>query len=142
MSKSFDDGASFVVNEVSLEIATGTLTALLGGSGCGKTTTLRMINRLIEPTSGRIFVHEQNILDADPVMHRRGIGYVVQGAGLFPHFSVAENVAVVPKLLGWAPSRIRDRVNELLDLVELPPSKFRDRLPAQLSGGQQQRVGF
>ena len=115
---------------------------LLGGSGCGKTTTLKMINRLIEPTSGRIRVDGRNVCDTDPVTLRRGIGYVFQGIGLFPHMTVAENVAVVPRLLEWPPAGIRDRVDELLTMVHLPPAEYRQRLPRELSGGQQQRVGF
>jgi osmoprotectant transport system ATP-binding protein len=115
---------------------------LLGGSGCGKTTTLKMINRLIEATSGRILVDGRNVRESDPVALRRGIGYVFQGIGLFPHLTVAENIAVVPRLLRWDPGRIAERVAELLELVHLPPDEYRDRRPGQLSGGQQQRVGF
>ena len=101
-----------------------------------------MINRLIEPTSGRIEVGGRNIADLDPVTLRRGIGYVLQSISLFPHMTVAENIAVVPGLLRWPPLRIQRRVNELLDMVHLPPDKYRGRLPRELSGGQQQRVGF
>jgi osmoprotectant transport system ATP-binding protein len=115
---------------------------LLGGSGCGKTTTLKMINRLIEPTAGRILVGGQDVLAADPVTLRRGIGYVFQGIGLFPHLTVADNVALVPRLLGWPLERIQARVEELLEMVHLPAEQYRTRWPRQLSGGQQQRVGF
>ena len=136
------DGGCHAVRDVSLRVRAGQMLVLLGGSGCGKTTTLKMINRLIDPTSGRIEVNGQDVRAADPVQLRRGIGYVFQGIGLFPHLSVAENVAVVPKLLGWPRERTDKRVDELLDMVHLPPDEFRRRLPAQLSGGQQQRVGF
>ena len=140
--KSYDGGRTFTVSDVCLEVPAGKLLVLLGGSGCGKTTTLKMINRLIEPTAGRIEVNGQDVRAADPVQLRRGIGYVFQGIGLFPHLTVAENVAVVPRLLGWTKARTDQRVDELLDMVHLPPDEFRRRLPAQLSGGQQQRVGF
>ena len=136
------DAERYAVRDVSLRVPRGAMLVLLGGSGCGKTTTLKMINRLIEPTSGRIEVNGQDVRAADPVLLRRGIGYVFQGIGLFPHLTIAENVAVVPKLLGWEPERINKRVDELLDMVHLPPAEFRDRQPQQLSGGQQQRVGF
>ena len=142
VSKSFDGGGRFSVRDVSLRVPEGELLVLLGGSGCGKTTTLKMINRLIEPTTGRILVAGHDVRAADPVTLRRGIGYVFQGIGLFPHLSVADNVAVVPRLLGWSPERIQARVDELLELVHLPAEQYRTRQPGQLSGGQQQRVGF
>jgi osmoprotectant transport system ATP-binding protein len=142
VSKSFDGGGHYSVNEVSLLVPRGNLLVLLGGSGCGKTTTLKMINRLIDPTSGRLFVDGRDVRLLDPVQLRRSIGYVFQGSGLFPHMTVAENIAVVPKLLKWSKERIRARVDELLELVKLPTEQYRDRLPRQLSGGQQQRVGF
>src|SRR4051812_36439235 len=142
VSKSFDGGRRFAVEDVSLRVPEGELLVLLGGSGCGKTTTLKMINRLIEPSAGRILVDGRDVSAADPVQLRRSIGYVFQGIGLFPHMSVAENVAVVPKLLHWPAGRIAAPVDELLKLVHLPPEQYRGRLPAQLSGGQQQRVGF
>src|SRR5215472_7511993 len=109
VSKSFDGGRHFAVQEVSLHVPEGELLVLLGGSGCGKTTTLKMINRLIEPSAGRIEVNGQDVRALDPVQLRRGIGYVFQGIGLFPHLSVAENIAVVPKLLRWPKERIADR---------------------------------
>src|SRR6266487_5321219 len=113
VSKTYDTGY-FAVSEVSLRVPQGQTLVLLGGSGCGKTTTLKMINRLIEPTSGTIMVDGRNVRDLDPVQLRRGIGYVFQGIGLFPHLTVADNVAVVPRLLGWPPDRIAARVEELL----------------------------
>ena len=140
--KSFDGGARYSVHGLSLHVPRGKMLALLGGSGCGKTTTLKMINRLIDPTSGRVVVDGRDVRQVDPVQLRRGIGYVFQGSGLFPHMSVAENIAVVPKLLRWPKERICTRVEELLELVNLPADQYRDRLPRQLSGGQQQRVGF
>src|SRR5712691_11341336 len=120
VSKSYDGGKSFSVYDVCLTVPAGHLLVLLGGSGCGKTTTLKMVNRLIEPTSGRILVNGQDVRSVDPVQLRRGIGYVFQGIGLFPHLTVAENVAVVPRLLRWPVGRIATRVEELLTLVHLP----------------------
>ena len=135
-------GSSVVaVDRLSLDIASGELVVLLGESGCGKTTTLKMINRLIEPTSGDIDIDGRNTRQLDPVALRRQIGYVFQGVGLFPHMTVGENVAVVPGLLQWKPADIASRVEELLELVGLPAGEYRDRLPAALSGGQRQRVG-
>jgi osmoprotectant transport system ATP-binding protein len=142
VSKTYDGGATFAVRDVSLEVPRGELLVLLGGSGSGKTTTLKMINRLIPPTAGRIEVGGRPVADMDPVELRRGIGYVLQGIGLFPHLSVAENVAVVPRLLRWPAARVAERVDELLRLVRLPPERYARRLPRELSGGQQQRVGF
>lgn len=142
LSKSYDGGARYAVNDISLRVPEGQLCVLLGGSGCGKTTTLKMINRLVEPTSGRIEVGGRDVREMDPVALRRGIGYVFQGIGLFPHMTIMENIAVVPRLLKWPAARIQSRVDELLALVHLPPEEYRTRLPAQLSGGQQQRVGF
>ena len=129
------------VDDITLEIPAGEIVMLVGPSGCGKTTTMKMINRLIEPTSGRIFIGDEDVTDQNPDQLRRHIGYVIQGAGLFPHYSVGQNIALVPRLLGWDKGRIRARVDELLDLVGLEPDQFRDRYPRQLSGGQQQRVG-
>ncbi len=142
VSKSFDGGQHFAVRDVSLRVPEGRLLVLLGGSGSGKTTTLKMINRLVEPTAGRILVDGKDVRSADPVALRRGIGYVIQSVGLFPHLIVAGNIAVVPRLLGWPPDKIAARVDELLELVHLPATEYRTRWPAQLSGGQQQRVGF
>jgi osmoprotectant transport system ATP-binding protein len=140
VTKAYEAG-HLAVDDLSLEVAVGELCVLVGPSGCGKTTTMRMINRLIEPTSGRIYVGDDDVLQLDPVQLRRRIGYVIQQIGLFPHMTIADNVATVPRLLGWKGDRIRARVDELLDLVGLPPGSFRDRYPHQLSGGQRQRVG-
>ncbi|GAB4453242.1 MAG: hypothetical protein OHK0029_05670 [Armatimonadaceae bacterium] len=141
VSKSYTSG-TFAVRDLNLRVEEGETVALLGASGCGKTTTLKMINRLIEPTDGRILVGGQDVLGLDPVQLRRGIGYVFQGIGLFPHLTVAENVAVVPGLLGWERARTDARVDDLLELVRLPAAEYRHRYPAELSGGQRQRVGF
>lgn len=130
------------VNGVTCEIEAGQLIVILGPSGCGKTTLLKMVNRLYEPTSGKIYLDGTDIQKMNVTELRRQIGYVIQQSGLFPHMSVAENIAVVPKLLGWSLSRYQARVDELLMLVELSPQEYRDRYPSQLSGGQQQRVGL
>ncbi len=140
--KSFDGAAQPAVDRVSFRVPAGKLLVLLGGSGSGKTTILRMINRLLEPTSGRIEVDGRDIRGVDPVRLRRSIGYVIQGSGLFPHMTVAKNIAVVPQLLGWPADRVRRQVDELLTMVHMPPAEYRERRPGQLSGGQQQRVGF
>jgi osmoprotectant transport system ATP-binding protein len=124
-----------------MQVPAGQLVALVGPSGCGKTTTLKMINRLIEPTSGRILLGEDDVTKVNPVHLRRRIGYVIQNVGLFPHQTVEENVATVPRLLGWDKKRQRARSLELLELVGLDPQTFAKRYPAQLSGGQRQRVG-
>lgn len=142
VSKSYDGGERFAVREVDLAVADGEVVALVGGSGSGKTTTLKMINRLIEPTAGTIRVQGEDVTRSDPVLLRRAIGYAFQGVGLFPHLSVGENVAVTPRLLGWSADRIAARVDELLEMVDLPPADYRDRPSSALSGGQQQRVGF
>ncbi|MGH3095584.1 MAG: ABC transporter ATP-binding protein, partial [Streptosporangiales bacterium] len=141
VSKRFAGQAEPAVRELSLSVASGEIVILIGPSGCGKTTTLRMINRLEEPTSGRIFLAGQDVTDADPDQLRRHIGYVIQQIGLFPHMTIAENVGLIPKVLGWEGRTIRGRVDELLDLVGLDPAAYRDRYPKELSGGQQQRVG-
>ncbi len=140
-SKSFDGGRTHAVQDVSLEIADGETLVLLGSSGCGKTTTLKMINRLVDPTDGTIEVDGRNVLELDPIELRRTMGYVFQGIGLFPHMTVEENVAIVPRLLGWSADKTQKRVAELLEMVGLKPSDYGHRLPQQLSGGQQQRVG-
>ncbi len=141
VSKSFDDGQSYAVHDLSFEIAEGETLILLGSSGCGKTTTLKMINRLIEPSEGEIRVDGTDILSRSPIDLRRSIGYVFQGIGLFPHMTVAENIGIVPRLLGWPAAKRKERALELLELVSLPPDDYADRLPDELSGGQQQRVG-
>jgi osmoprotectant transport system ATP-binding protein len=140
VSKRYPNG-QVAVRELSLEVRDGETCCLVGPSGSGKTTTLRMINRLIEPSSGRILLDGQDVTHIDPVGLRLRMGYVIQQVGLFPHMTVAENVATVPKLLGWDRRRVRRRVAELLDLVGLDAGSFAGRYPRQLSGGQQQRVG-
>jgi osmoprotectant transport system ATP-binding protein len=129
------------VDDLSLVVPEGTTTALIGPSGCGKTTTMRMINRLIDPTEGKIIVNGDDVTKVDPVELRRHIGYVIQQVGLFPHMTIAQNIAAVPKLLGWTEAKIKNRTEELLDLVGLDPSEMLKRYPRQLSGGQRQRIG-
>jgi len=129
------------VDDLSLTVPEGTTVALIGPSGCGKTTTMRMINRLIEPSSGSIKVNGRDVMELDPVQLRRGIGYVIQQVGLFPHVTIAENIATVPRLLRWDRARTERRVDELLEIVGLEPAQMRGRYPHQLSGGQRQRVG-
>lgn len=141
VTKAFPGAPHPAVDGVDLAVGEGRTCVLIGPSGCGKTTTLRMINRLTEPTSGRILVAGRDVAAADPVQLRRGIGYVIQGVGLFPHLTVGANVGTVPRLLGWPRERIAARVAEMLALVGLDPPSFRDRRPASLSGGQRQRVG-
>jgi len=129
------------VNDLSLLVPAGGICVLVGPSGCGKTTSLKMVNRLIEPTSGTILIDGRDVRDDDPVALRRRIGYVIQQVGLFPHQTIAENVATVPRLLGWDCARIRERVDELIELVGLDPARHRGRYPSVLSGGERQRVG-
>jgi len=129
------------IKDLSFKIDEGETCVVIGPSGCGKTTTLKMINRLIEPTGGRILIQDENVLDRNPVELRRGIGYVIQQIGLFPHMTIAENISVVPRLLGWEKERMHKRVDELIEMVGMDPSDFRDRFPRQLSGGQRQRIG-
>jgi osmoprotectant transport system ATP-binding protein len=135
-------GGSNAVRDLSLEIDAAQTCVLIGPSGCGKTTTLRMINRLIDPDSGKIFVDGEDVSTRDPARLRLMMGYVIQSTGLFPHMTVGDNVATVPRLWDWDKARIKARVEELLNLVGLDPSQYRDRYPHQLSGGQRQRVGF
>jgi osmoprotectant transport system ATP-binding protein len=140
--KHFTGAVLNAVDHISLEIADGEMITVVGTSGCGKTTLLKLVNRLYEPDSGTVTLFGKNIADTDPVILRHGIGYVIQQIGLFPHMTVAENIAVVPKILKWNKARIAERVEELLMLVNLAPAEFGKRYPAQLSGGQQQRVGL
>lgn len=130
-----------VVDSVSLTIADGEIATIVGTSGSGKTTLLRMINRLIEPTAGTVRIDGEDTRRVPAYELRRRIGYAIQGHGLFPHRTVAQNIATVPELLGWDKARIAKRVEELMELFQLPPAEYADRLPAELSGGQQQRVG-
>ena len=140
VGKTFADG-TVAVDSLDLDVPRGAVVTLVGPSGCGKSTTLKMVNRLIEPTSGRIFLDGTDVTDADPVELRRGIGYVIQQVGLFPHQTIATNVATVPSLLGWDRKVARARALELLELIGLDPALFAQRYPHQLSGGQRQRVG-
>jgi osmoprotectant transport system ATP-binding protein len=131
------------VDAVSFDVPDGSTCMLVGTSGSGKTTLLRMVNRLIEPTSGRILIDDKDVLKEDPIKLRRRIGYVIQQVGLFPHMTIAENVSITAEIAGgWTKQRLSERVDELLDLVGLPPAEYRKRFPRQLSGGQQQRVGL
>jgi osmoprotectant transport system ATP-binding protein len=146
VSKHYDaatlkSGAPGAVDDLSLTVPAGRICVLVGPSGCGKTTTLKMVNRLIEPSTGRILVDGVDIAGQDVTELRRGIGYVIQQVGLFPHQSIADNVSTVPRLLGWDKARQRSRSDELLSIVGLEPGKYRDRYPSQLSGGERQRVG-
>lgn len=141
VSKIYDD-STLAVDKVSLHIKKGEIFGLIGTSGCGKTTTLKMINRLTEPTSGTIMLDEVSITEQPPEQLRRHMGYVIQNVGLFPHYTIGENISVVPKLLKWDQQKIKMRVRELLDMVGLPPDDYENRLPEALSGGQKQRVGL
>ncbi|MCP4436105.1 MAG: betaine/proline/choline family ABC transporter ATP-binding protein [Actinomycetia bacterium] len=141
VSKTYAGTETPAVEKLSLDIQRGEILVLVGPSGCGKSTTLRLINRMIEPTGGRIIFDGEDVTDVNPDLLRRRIGYVIQQIGLFPHQTIAQNVATVPKMLGWEKSEIGDRVDVLLDMVGLDPAEFRDRYPKELSGGQAQRVG-
>lgn len=141
VSKTYDNGRIRAVQDVSLDVEKGELLVLLGESGCGKTTTLKLINRLIERSAGNIQVGGKDIYDTDPIHLRRRIGYVFQGIGLFPHMTVGENIGTVPRLLQWSRADIDNRVNELLEYVGLQASEYISRYPRELSGGQQQRIG-
>jgi len=141
LTKRFHGQKEQAVDALDLEIPAGEIVVLVGPSGCGKTTTMRMINRLIEPSSGKIIIGGEDVTKINPDRLRRRIGYVIQQVGLFPHMTIADNIAVVPRLLGWDKHRIDDRVDELLELVGLDASDYRRRYPKELSGGQQQRVG-
>jgi osmoprotectant transport system ATP-binding protein len=134
-------GPQGAVVDLSLVVPAGEICVLVGPSGCGKTTSLKMVNRLVEPTSGQVLIDDRDVATIDVTELRRGIGYVIQQIGLFPHQTIADNVATVPKLLGWPKARICNRVDELLDMIGLEPGRVRNRYPAQLSGGERQRVG-
>jgi osmoprotectant transport system ATP-binding protein len=134
-------GDSVAVDNLTVNFKSGETVVLIGPSGCGKTTTLRMINRLIEPTEGSIYINDTDISKINPVELRRNMGYVIQQIGLFPHMNIAQNVGLVPYLKDWSESKRKQRVEELLDFVGMPPSKFYHRYPNELSGGQQQRIG-
>ena len=140
LTKQFSSG-QYAVNQLSLTVQTGEICVLIGPSGCGKTTTMRMINRMVEPDSGRIEVGGRDVMQIDAVELRRSIGYVIPQVGLFPHMTIGENVATVPRMLGWDAARIARRVDELLALVHMEPGQYRGRYPRELSGGQKQRVG-
>ncbi|WP_378953876.1 ABC transporter ATP-binding protein [Pelosinus sp. sgz500959] len=142
VSKKFQGAQEYAVDHLNLSIQHGELITILGSSGCGKTTLLKMVNRLYDPDSGHIRFYGDDISQMDQVQLRRKIGYVIQQVGLFPHMTIARNIAVVPSLLKWSPEKIGARVDELLTLVGLKPKEFKNRYPAQLSGGQQQRVGL
>jgi osmoprotectant transport system ATP-binding protein len=141
VNKTYSKQPKPAVVELTLDVPKGLIVMLIGPSGCGKTTTLKMINRLIEPTSGRVLLDGEDVTQVNPDQLRRRIGYVIQQVGLFPHLTIADNIAVVPRMLGWSKNRIAARVDELLHLVGMEPADFRHRYPRQLSGGQQQRVG-
>jgi osmoprotectant transport system ATP-binding protein len=140
VTKRYPDG-TVAVDSLDLVVPDGKIMVLVGPSGCGKTTTLRMINRLVEPTAGRVLLDGQDVASVNPAKLRRGIGYVIQQTGLFPHRTVEDNIATVPLLTGWKKGRARGRARELMDLVGLDPATMARRYPHQLSGGQQQRVG-
>ncbi len=135
------NGDAAIIDRLSLTVSQGETLVLLGESGCGKTTTLRLVNRLLMPTAGQVWVEGKPTIEWDAIRLRRRTGYVIQEAGLFPHFTVEQNIAVVPRLEGWAEARIQKRVRELLQLVGLDAEKFTSRYPRELSGGQRQRVG-
>jgi osmoprotectant transport system ATP-binding protein len=141
VTKVYAPGARPALDDVTIEIARGAFVAIVGQSGSGKSTLLGMINRLIDPSDGIIRFEDEDIRAIDPIGLRRRIGYVFQDIGLFPHITLAENIAITPRLLGWDETRRKARADELLDLVQLPPGEYRDRFPAELSGGQRQRVG-
>ncbi|MGH9246320.1 MAG: ABC transporter ATP-binding protein [Acidimicrobiales bacterium] len=141
LSKRFLGQRELAVDTLSMDIPEGEIVVLVGPSGCGKTTTMKLINRLIEPSSGRIILEDEDVTKVDPDQLRRRIGYVIQQIGLFPHMTIGDNIATVPRMLKWPSDKIRSRIDELLDMVGLDPSQYRNRYPKELSGGQRQRVG-
>ncbi len=141
VTKRYPGADAPAVNDLNLEVPAGEICVLVGPSGCGKTTSMKMVNRLIEPTDGRITIDGRDVMGLRAVELRRGIGYVIQQVGLFPHLTIGANAGVVPNLLGWDRARVRERTDELLELVGLPPAEYRDRYPTELSGGERQRVG-
>src|SRR5437764_15012151 len=143
ITKVFPGTSKPAVDAVTFDVPEGKTCMLVGTSGSGKTTLLRMVNRLIEPTSGQIIIDDRNILEENPILLRRRIGYVIQQVGLFPHMNIAENIRVTAEIAGgWSKEHVAERADELLELVGLPPAEYRKRFPRQLSGGQQQRVGL
>ncbi|WP_435196157.1 ABC transporter ATP-binding protein [Natronomonas sp. EA1] len=140
VTKEYPDG-TVAIEDISFTVEEGTTTVLVGPSGCGKTTTMKLVNRLEDPTEGTVYFDGTDISELDEIELRRDIGYVIQEIGLFDHMTVGENVATVPELKGWDEARIDDRVDELLELMDLPPEQYRDQYPGELSGGQRQRVG-
>jgi len=138
---SYSVGPTNILSNLNLTVNEGEIVVLLGESGCGKTTTLKLVNRLLEPTSGQVLVEDKATTDWDPIALRRRIGYVIQEGGLFPHFTIERNVGLVPRLSGWDEPRTNERARELLQLVGLNPKQFASRYPSELSGGQRQRVG-
>lgn len=142
VTKKFDNAPVNSVDRINASIEEGEFITILGSSGCGKTTLLKMTNRLYEPTEGKIILFGEDISTVDPIVVRRRMGYVIQQVGLFPHMTIEDNIAAIPKLLKWDKKKIHDRVTELLELIDLDPDTYRKRYPAQLSGGQQQRVGL
>ncbi|MBA2551731.1 MAG: betaine/proline/choline family ABC transporter ATP-binding protein [Nocardioidaceae bacterium] len=141
LSKRFPGQRDPAVDDLSMDIPEGEIVIFVGPSGCGKTTTMKLINRIIEPTSGRIFLDGEDVTKTNPDLLRRRMGYVIQQIGLFPHVTIANNIATVPKMLGWKPQRISERIDELLEMVGMDPGDYRNRYPKELSGGQRQRVG-
>lgn len=140
VTKIYDDG-TVAIEDISFTVEEGTTTVLVGPSGCGKTTTMKLVNRLEDPSEGTVFFNGQDVTEQNPVDLRRNIGYVIQEIGLFDHMTVGENIATVPELKGWDRERIDDRIDELLNLMDLPAETYRDQYPGELSGGQRQRVG-
>lgn len=142
ITKKFKGNEHFSVDHVNAEIEEGEFITILGSSGCGKTTLLKMTNRLYQPTEGKVFLFGEDISTVDETAVRRRMGYVIQQVGLFPHMTIEDNIAVIPKILKWDKQKISDRVTDLMNLVGLDPKEYRKRYPSQLSGGQQQRIGL